>query len=137
MSARAAEPAPAVGYGGVKIQLSPIMAPYRTSAGIRYQVVTIRLVLDMGINERPACFMVPVVHEKFLLYFYQAMLTPADFAGQRRDVVAKTLLDLATAATDRGYFSGIEIVDDSALTRNDKTPSTLDPRSQTLSTQCK
>ncbi len=135
-SAMAAESEP-VGYGGAKIQLSPIMAPYRTSTGVRYQVVTVRLVLDVGVNERPACFMIPVVHEKFLLYFTKALLGPADLAGQRKDVVAKTLLDLATATTDRGFYSGVEIVDDSMLARGDDKATTLDPKSQTLSVQCR
>ena len=106
-----------------------MMAPYRTPGGIRYQVVTVRMVLDVGINEKPACYMIPIVHEKFLLYFNKTMPQPEDFQGQRKDVMIKTLLDLATATTDRGFYAGVELVDE--------TTPPLDPKSQTLSVQCK
>jgi hypothetical protein len=134
---RAADEEP-IGYGGAKVQLNPIMAPYRVGNSVRYQVVTVRLILDVGVNERPACFMVPIVHEKFVLHFYKTMPTPADFVGQRKDVLQQTLLDIATATTDRGYYSGIEVVDDSMLApRDEKAGAPLDPKSQTLSTQCR
>ena len=105
-AAQAAEYEP-IGYGGAKVPLAPIMAPYRIGKSVRYQVVTVRMVLDVGLNERPACFMIPVVHEKILLYLYKAMPQPADLEGQRKDVFLKALLDVATDATDRGLFSGI------------------------------
>ncbi len=125
---RAAEEQP-IGYGGAKVQLAPIMAPYGDGRTVRYQVVTVRMVLDVGLNERPACFMIPVVHEKILLYLYKNMPQPADLQGQRKDVFTKALLDVATETTDRGFYSGVELVDD--------TSPPLDPKSQTLSTQCK
>jgi len=125
----AAEEEP-VGYGGAKVQLAPLMAPYRApGAGVRYQVVSVRLVLDVGLNERAACFMAPVIHEKFLMYFYKIMPKPEDFQGQRRDVMLEELLKVATAATTRGIYSGIEFVDE--------TSPPMDPKSQTLSTQCR
>jgi hypothetical protein len=124
----AAEEKP-VGYGGAKVQMAPIMSPYRVGNTVRYQVVTVRLVLDVGLNERPSCFMVPVVHEKFLMYFYKTQPVPEDFKGQRLDVMQKNLLDIATATTDRGFYAGVEVVDDTAPA--------LDPKSQTLSTQCR
>jgi len=120
-----------VGYGGAMVQLAPLMAPYRSGNRVLYHVVTLRLILDVGVNERPACFMVPVVHEKFLLYFYKNMLSPADVVGQRRDVTEKALLDLATATTARGFYSGVKVVDESS------PPLMSDPKSQTLSTQCR
>ena len=129
-SASPAEEKP-VGYGGAMVQLAPMMSPYRIGNQVRYQVVTLRLILDVGLNERPACFMVPVFHEKILLYLYKNMPAPADFVGQRRDVMEKALLDLATATTDRGFYSGVKVVDESS-------PSLMtDPKSQTLSTQCR
>jgi hypothetical protein len=120
-----------VGYGGAKVQLAPLMVPYRMpgSAGVRYNVVSVRLVLDVGLNERPACFMIPIIHEKFLMYFYKTMPPPADFAGQRLDVMKEALLKIATDTTTRGMYSGVEFVDE--------TSPPLDPKSQTLSTQCK
>ena len=129
-SAPAAEEKP-VGYGGAMVQLAPFMAPYRSGNRVLYHVVTLRLILDVGLNERPACFMAPVVHEKFLMYFYKNMLTPADVIGQRRDVTEKALLDLATATTDRGFYSGVKVVDEAS------PPLMSDPKSQTLSTQCR
>lgn len=135
LSVLAAAPATAaeepVGYGGAKVQLAPIMSPYRTPSGVRYQVVTLRLVLDVGVNERPACFMVPVVHEKFMFYLYNKMPQPADFQGQRAEVMIKELLDLATRTTTRGFYSGVELV------REGEDKSQMDPKSQTLSTQCR
>ena len=118
-----------IGYGGAKVQLAPIMAPYRDGRLVKYQVVTLRMVLDVGLNERPACLMIPVVHEKILMYLYKAMPQPADLQGQRRDVFTKALLDVATATTDRGFYSGVELVDE--------TSPEMDPKSKTLSAQCK
>lgn len=71
----------AVGYGGAKVQLAPIMSPYRTSSGVSYQVVMVRLVLDVGVNERPACFMAPIVHEQILFHLYKTMPQPEDLRG--------------------------------------------------------
>jgi hypothetical protein len=134
LAATAPPPAQAegpIGYGGAMVQLNPMMSPYRTPSGIRYQVVTLRLVLDVGVNERPACFMAPVVHEKIMFYLYKTMPQPADLVGQRRDVLEKALLDLATATTDRGFYSAVRVVDE------ESPPLMSDPKSQTLSTQCK
>lgn len=128
--AYAAEDEP-VGYGGAKVQLQPFMSPYRTPSGVRYQVMTLRLILDVGVNERPACFMVPVVHEKLMLHLYKTMPQPADLQGQRLEVFIKDLLDVATATTARGFYSGVELVQDG----DDK--SKMDPKSQTLTSQCK
>lgn len=119
-----------VGYGGAKVQLMPLMVPYRVpGAGVRYNVVSVRLVLDVGLNERPACFMAPVIHEKFLLYFYKTMPPPEDFAGQRLDVMKEALLKVAIDATTRGMYSAVEFVDE--------TSPPLDPKSLTLTSQCK
>lgn len=129
-----------VGYGGAKIQMMPIMAPVHTPSGVQYQVLTVRLVLAPGDNERPACFMVPIIHEKILLYLHGARLTKADFSGQRLDVLATRLLEIAIQTTDRSYFTGVEFLDDNSMlpTPGDaRTATSLDPRSQTLSSQCR
>jgi len=127
-AASAAEPNQGVGYGGALVQMQPIMVPYQSPDGTHFQVVTIRIQLPIGEKERPACFVLPYVHEKILMYLYTAKLAPADFSGQRRDLLAKKLLDLAIASTDRGYYTGLQIID------QDAPP--LDPKSMTLSTQC-
>lgn len=139
-AALAADAEGPVGYGGAKIQMLPMMAPYRTSSGVQYQVLTIRLLLAPGDNERPACFMVPILHEKFLMHMHDAKLTQADFAGQRLEVLATKLMEIAVANTDRGYFTGIEFLDDQSLPpapASVKNATPLDPRSQTLSSQCR
>jgi len=124
----------AVGYGGSKVQMHPMMVPVRNSAGqIRFEVLTLRIVLDTGPKERPACFSVPIVHEKMLMYLYHAKLKPEDLQGQqKRDLLAKNLLNVAVKTTERGYYSGIELVN-----IDDPGKQALDPKSQTLSSQCK
>jgi len=123
------EEAAPVGYGGAKVQMSPFMVPYRASDGIRYEPVMVRLVLDAGPKERSACFSVPYVHDRFLAYFYKANLTMADFVGERRQLMAKNLFQVAIDTVGKGYYSDVEVID------TDAPP--LDPKSQTLSAQCK
>src|SRR5688500_10446013 len=78
----------AVGYGGAKIQMLPMMVPYRVGKDLRYHVLTIRLLLAPNPEtERPACFMVPILHEKILLYLHSQKFVQADFSGQRLDVL--------------------------------------------------
>lgn len=136
-----------VGYGGAKIQMMPMMAPYKVGKETRYQVLTLRLVLAPNPEtERPACFMVPILHEKILLYLHKAKLTQADFSGQRLDVLREKLLEVAIANTDRSYFTGLEFLDDQSMLptaskgkdgQDVKSNTNLDQRSQTLSSQCK
>ncbi|MCB2107584.1 MAG: hypothetical protein KDE14_07790 [Rhodobacteraceae bacterium] len=129
-----------VGYGGAKVELQPMMVPTRNSSGeVRYEVLTLRIVLDAGPRERPACFSIPYVHEKLLTYMYHANLTPADLIGQRQEVLAKNLLKVAIDATDKNFYSAVEIVDEGAQAMKQLDPNAraLDPKSQTLSNQCK
>ncbi len=131
-----------VGYGGAKIQLMPMMAPYRVGKDLRYQVLTLRLVLAPNPEtERPACFMVPILHEKILLYLHKAKLQQADFSGQRLDVLKEKLLEVAVSNTDKSYFTAVEFLDDQSMlptTGGSKASATsLDPRSSTLTSQCK
>lgn len=111
----------AVGYGGKKVQMMPIMAPYRTSEGIRYQVLNIRLALDKGPKEHPACFSIPIVHDKFVRYLYQANLTQDDFDGERRQVLQQKLFEVAVATVGRGFYTGAQILGNS--------PEEMDPQS--------
>ena len=116
----AADGAP-VGYGGKKVQLNPMMAPYRTSAGLRYEVLMLRVVFDTGVRERPACFALPIVHDRLVRYLYKANLTGADFVGLRREVLQKNLFDVAIQTVGRGYYSGLEIVDPATEDMNPRT----------------
>ena len=119
-----------VGYGDVQIELSGMMVPYHTPSGTTYEPVTIRLQVAPGVTERPACLMVPIVHDKLLMYLHAAHLAQADFTGERRDVITKSLLDVAVKATDRGYYTGVSLV-----VPGDE-PQPLNDRSTTLSKQC-
>jgi hypothetical protein len=140
-----------VGGATTAIQLMPMMAPYRTAAGqLRYELLSVRIELapDSPSNDklqRGACFMVPIVHEKMLLWLATAKLQAADFKDQRREVLAKNLLNVAVAATDKNYFTGLKLVDASAPPLKevgsdaqivDSDPP-LSQRSQTLTAQCK
>ena len=128
----------AIGYGGARVQLMPFMVPYKTSSGLQYQVVTLQLVLDVGVMERAGCFMAPIVHEKLLLYLHKLKPVPADFQGQRLEVIQKEMLDVATAATDRGVYSAVNFVYETMLQmKDDKTGTHMDPKSTTLTSQCK
>jgi hypothetical protein len=129
-SAAEEDEAKGVGYGGAKVQMQPLMVPTRAKDGsVRFEVLTVRLILDAGARERPACFSIPIVHEKMLMYLYKANLTSADLDGPRLEVLANNLLDVAIKTTAKGYYAGIEIVDESSQA--------MDPKSQTLSNQCK
>lgn len=128
----AAENEGGIGYTGYRIQMNPMMAPYMTSGGLRYEVLTVRLRLPEG-NERSGCWMIPIIHEKILFYLYEANLTQADFQGQRREVLAKNLFDAVIRASDRSLYTGLTLVDGNS---EPITPET-DPRSATLTNQCK
>ncbi len=118
-----------VGYGGAEVQMKPFMVPYRTIDGtIRYEVLMVRLTLDTGPRERPACFSVPIVHDRMIRFFYKSKLTAADFVGERRKLLEEKLFEVAVAATAKGFYSGAEILGDD--------PEPMEPKSQTLSTQC-
>lgn len=140
-----------VGGATTAIQLMPMMAPYRTPSGeMRYELLSVRIELapDSPSNDqlqRGACFMVPIVHEKMLMWLSTAHLQAADFKDQRREVLAKNLLDIAVAATDKQFFTGLKLVDASAPPLKevgsdaqivDSDPP-LSQRSQTLTAQCK
>lgn len=133
-----------VGYGIAIVQMSPMMAPYRTPAGVRYELLTVRISLGPNDSERPACCMIPIVHEKMLLYLNAAHLQATDFVGQRKEVLENALLDVAIKATDKSLYTKVKLVDANApatapgenVIVGSDDPA-LEPRSATLSAQCK
>jgi hypothetical protein len=146
--ARAQDEKAPIGYGGPRVQMQNFMAPaYLPNGSVRFQVLTVRLVLDPGDRRSAACFSVPIVHEKFLMFLYQAKLTPTDFVGQRKDILAKRLFEVALATTGKGYFTGVEIVDEDTLALESKL--SMDPKavadskmlldnvSKTMTSQCR
>lgn len=120
---------PKIGYSDAEIQLNGMMVPIKTRNGMNYEVLTLRLQLAPGETERPACWMVPIVHEKMLIYLHDAGLSAEDFVGQKRELLARALLDVAIKATDRGFYSGVVLVEEGSPPMAQK--------SLTLSSQCK
>lgn len=116
------------------------MAPYHTSTGVLYQPLLIDVEVASGgsgdpkldtkgdLREKQACFILPLVHEKLLEYIFQANLTSADFSGEQRDVLEKNLFDTVIAFVGKGFYTKLTLL-------NDDSPP-LDPKSETLSTQC-
>ena len=64
---------------------------------------------------------IPIVHDRIVRYLYKAKLTPADFSGERRDVLAKNLFDVAVNTVGRGYYTALEIADPNTDDLNPKT----------------
>lgn len=126
----------AVGYGDDVIQMAPVMAPYKSSNGVRYEVLTIRLKLGLEINERNACFSVPIIHDRFVQYLYGAGLTAADFVGERRKVLAEKFFEIATKTTAKGFFAGVELIDLEPRPDDPKAAPPMSQKSMTLSAQC-
>ncbi|MBX7200932.1 MAG: hypothetical protein K1X51_16290 [Rhodospirillaceae bacterium] len=119
-----------IGYSDEEIQLNGMMVPIKTRNGKNYEVVTLRLQLaPTEETRRPACWMAPIVHEKFLMYLHDANLSEDDFVGQKRELLARALLDVAIKTTDKSYYSGVVLVDE--------TSPPLAQKSITLSSQCK
>jgi hypothetical protein len=119
----------AVGYGGAQVQMQPFMTPYHTTTGVRYQPLILRLTLDAGLNERPACFSIPIVHDRMVTWLFKANLTIDDFSGEKRDVLANNLFNVAVDTVGKGFYTKAEIVGEDAPE--------MDNKSQTLSAQCK
>jgi len=124
-----------IGYGGPRIQLHPIMVPYRGAAGVYYAPVTIRLVLredgekNVTARQRSACYSAPLIHEKFLIFLHGAGLRAGDLTGRNAEVVTGQLHEVAERAVGPGILAGVEFVEVSSPP--------LSPISRTLSTQCR
>ena len=129
-----------IGYGGPHLRLLPIMVPYHSSAGVRYQPLLLEVEVATGgtgdpkldtkgdLREKQACFILPLVHEKILEWLFKANLTSADFSGEKRDVLEKNLFDTVIAFVGKGFYTKLTILSD------DSPP--LEPKSETLSKQC-
>jgi hypothetical protein len=126
---------------GPHLRLSPMMAPYQTSAGIAYQPLMIevevigaagegeKLDTEGNLRQKQACFIIPLIHDKLLEYLFKANLTSADFYGERRDVLQKNMFDALIAYVGKGFFVKLTLLGDN--------PPPLEPASQTLSVQCR
>lgn len=96
-------------YVGRYIQLDPMMAPFQTARGIRYEVVTVRLVIGENSTARYACFVAPKVHEEIMFFLWERGLTTAEFEGERQEGLALEILEFVGEKTDPRYYSAIEL----------------------------
>ena len=115
-------------YVGRYIQLDPIMAPFQTSRGIRYEVVTVRLIIGENSTARYACFVAPMLHEQIMFYLWERGLTTADFSDERKAGIAADILKFVEDMTDERYYEAVELA-----ARDDE----IDEDSQSLSNLCK
>lgn len=115
-------------YVGRYIQLDPIMAPFQTARGIRYEVVTVRLVIGENSTARYACFVAPKMHEEILFYLWERGMTAADFQGERQAGLAKEILKFVSDKTDPRYYEAVELAGGF---------DEMDEDSQSLSTLCR
>ena len=79
-------------YAGRYIQLDPIMAPFQTTRGIRYEVVTVHLIIGENSTPRYTCFVVPMLHEEIMFWLCNSVFTTADFTDERKAGLAAEIL---------------------------------------------
>lgn len=115
-------------FVGRYIQLDPIMAPFSTSRGVRYEVITVRLVIGENSTARYACFVAPQLHEKIMFFLWDRGLTTADFAEERRAGLAAEILEFVVNETDERYYDTVELAGGY---------DEIDEDSQSLSNLCK
>ena len=64
---------------GRYIQLDPIMVPFQTARGIRYEIVTVRMVIGENSTAKYACYVAPMLHEQIMFFLWERGVTTADF----------------------------------------------------------
>lgn len=96
-------------YVGRYIQLDPIMAPFQTTRGIRYEVITVRLIIGENSTVHSACFVARRLHETIMFYLWDRGLTIADFSEERKDGIAAKILKFVTEETDPRYYAAVEL----------------------------
>jgi len=97
-------------YMGRYIQLDPIMVPFQTGRGIRYEVITVRLVIGANSTANYACFVAPKVHEKVMFFLWDRGMTAQDFLEDKRLSLGMEILDFVSEETDERYYSAVELV---------------------------
>ena len=115
-------------FVGRYIQLSPMMIPFQTPRGIRYEVITVRLVIGENSTARQACWIAPKVHEDIMFYLWGRRLTMADFQENRRADLAYDILQYIESTTDTRYYESVELAGGY---------DEIDPESQNLSDLCR
>lgn len=93
---------------GRYIQLDPIMVPFQTARGIRYEIVTVRMVIGENSTARYACFVAPMLHEQIMFFLWERGVTTADFEGDRKVELANKMLTFISDMTDERYYEAIE-----------------------------
>lgn len=115
-------------YVGRYIQLDPIMVPFQTVRGLRYEVITVRLVIGANSTARSACFVAPKVHEMVMFFLWDRGMTAQDFSADKRPAIAAEILDFIRGETDERYYNAVELVGGYEE---------IDEDSQSLSNLCK
>lgn len=115
-------------YVGRYIQLDPIMVPFQTARGLRYEVITVRLVIGANSTARYACFVAPKLHEKIMFFLWDRGMMAQDFNEEKRAAIAAEILDFVRDETDERYYSEVELVGGYEE---------IDEDSQSLSNLCK
>lgn len=93
---------------GRYIQLDPIMTPFQTARGTRYEIVTVRLVVGANSTAKFACWVTPMLHEQIMFFLWEQGVTTADFEGDRKVELGKKLLAYISDLTDERYFEAVE-----------------------------
>ncbi|MEQ8734728.1 MAG: hypothetical protein RIC29_07375 [Rhodospirillaceae bacterium] len=115
-------------YVGRYIQLDPMMVPFQTARGIRYEVITVRLVIGANATARYACFVAPKLHEQIMFFLWDRVLSSSDFEGERQAGLAADILKYVGEQTDPRYYSAVELAGGYEE---------MDEASQNLSNLCK
>tara|TARA_B110000438_G_scaffold272371_1_gene290998 strand:+ start:591 stop:812 length:222 start_codon:yes stop_codon:yes gene_type:complete len=68
------------------------MAPFQTTRGIRYEVVTVHLIIGENSTPRYTCFVVPMLHEEIMFWLCNSVFTTADFTDERKAGLAAEIL---------------------------------------------
>ncbi|MGB1876324.1 MAG: hypothetical protein ACPHGY_05280 [Rhodospirillaceae bacterium] len=95
-------------FVGRYIQLDPIMAPFQTARCIRYEIVTVRLVIGENLTARYACWIAPKMHEEIMFWLWDRTLTTADFEGDRKAEMSQAILKFVSDNTDPRYYEAVE-----------------------------
>ncbi len=96
-------------FVGRYIQLNPMMVPFQTPRGIRYEVITVRLVIGENSTARQACWIAPKMHEEIMFYLWGRRLTMADFQEDKRGKLALDILEFVESKSDTRYYDAVEL----------------------------
>lgn len=104
------------------------MAPFQTTRGIRYEVVTVRLIIGENSTSRYACFVAPMLHKEIMFWLWDCGLTTADVTDETKAGLAAEILKFVEDKTDERYYDTVKLAGGY---------DEIDKDSQSLSNLCK